>query len=179
MMERAEALHDVRDVEAFAVECVDRKFPALREDVREEMILEGITVLYEIAKRWDGRGRFSGYASATLPLRLIDAHRRRGGSYREFDAAGKRSWTHPEAPVSLEVAQASTFRSVAEVQAGIITEIGKALAAQVRDEHQATLRVAMLKAMGVSERDLATRLGMDPIEVKMALLRLRRIGESL
>lgn len=77
------ALFDVTDVEGFVAASLTRSHIITNRDEHDELIAEGITILYELAHRYQPHmpgyttpGRFSGYAAALLPRRMQDAYYR-------------------------------------------------------------------------------------------------------
>lgn len=102
-------LHDIQDVQAFAGEHLKLTGLTLGHDEREEMHAEAIALLYHLENAWDGRGRFSGYASRYLPARIISAWRKqhREHSYRSTPDGG-RAWDWGQAPDSLDRKVTST-----------------------------------------------------------------------
>lgn len=97
------ALHDVHDVNAFAAEHLTLTGLTLGADEREELHAEAVALLYHLESKWDGRGRFSGYASRYLPGRIIGSWRKlhREHSYRTVEGGG-REWQWGTAPDSLD-----------------------------------------------------------------------------
>lgn len=96
------ALHDIHDVQAFAGEHLKLTGLTLGHDETEDMHAEAVALLYQLAQAWDGRGRFSGYASRYLPARIISAWRKqhREHSYRSTPDGG-RAWDWGQQPDSL------------------------------------------------------------------------------
>lgn len=103
-------LHDIDDVEGFVIGCLNRSGIQSSPDEREDLIAEGICILYELARRYEPKreghtkaGRFSGFAAQFLPRRLGDAwHAKNPHHFRAPDETGKRRWQYLEAPVSLD-----------------------------------------------------------------------------
>lgn len=111
-------LHDIDDVEGFvnatlnAFERGDRpEWARLRGPEREELVLEGIAIMYELAGRYEPRrgehtqdGRFSGFAAAFLPKKLGDAWHRLHPHHRYVTDpdTGKRDWQYLQEAVSLD-----------------------------------------------------------------------------
>lgn len=95
-------LHDVLDVEAFVKATLVRSRIRFDDSEREELTGEGLAIMFELADRYDGRGRFSGYAAQFLPRRLTDAwHRMHREHTYATTEAGKREWRYGDTPVSL------------------------------------------------------------------------------
>lgn len=95
-------LHDIDCVESFVASCLNRSGIRFRPDEREDLVAEGIAILYELADRYDGTGRFSGYAATFLPRRLGDAWHARNGHRRVRTKDGKRVWVYTPPPVSYD-----------------------------------------------------------------------------
>lgn len=103
-------LHDIDDVEGFVIGCLNRSGIQSSPDEREDLIAEGICILYELARRYEPKreghtkaGRFSGFAAQFLPRRLGDAwHAKNPHHFRAPDETGKRRWQYLEQPVSLD-----------------------------------------------------------------------------
>lgn len=104
-------LHDIDDVEGFVCATIERSGlrNVISQGEREELIAEGILILYELAERfepqrdgYDQPGRFSGFAAQFLPRRLGDAWHSRNPEHRRVTGEdGKRRWVYSEAPLSL------------------------------------------------------------------------------
>ncbi len=101
-MERV-AIHTVLDVRAFVASTLNRSGIRFPEDEREELLAEGICIMVELGRAWDGRGKFDGYAAHYLPKRLADAWHK---SHREHTYAttedGSREWRYDQPPESLD-----------------------------------------------------------------------------
>lgn len=103
-------LHDIDDVEGFVIGCLNRSGIQSTPDEREDLVAEGICILYELANRYEPKraghskaGRFSGFAAQFLPRRLGDAwHAKNPHHFRAPDETGKRKWQYLEPPVSLD-----------------------------------------------------------------------------
>ena len=111
MLAQKVSLGDVADVEGFVAATLDRECRRrqirLSADEREMLIAEGITILYELASRfehqrpgYDRPGRFSGYAARLLPLRLASAwHSWHPEHIYAAGPGGARAWSY-EAPAT-------------------------------------------------------------------------------
>lgn len=106
------AIHDVADAYGFVAAQVMRApgVPVIRDtDEAEELIAEGVTILFELADRfephrpgYDQPGRFSGYAAWALPKRLQTAWRRMHPEHRTRKLPdGRRTIEYGERPLSL------------------------------------------------------------------------------
>lgn len=103
-------LHDIDDVEGFVCATIERSGIQAPEHEREELIADGIRIIYDLAERFEPHrpgysqpGRFSGYAAQFLPRRLGDAwHSRNAEHVRVVNEGGKRSWAFRERPISLD-----------------------------------------------------------------------------
>lgn len=110
MLPTSVTLHDIRDVEGFVKSTLGRSRIRFDSDEREELVAEGIAILYELAASYEPHrpgykqaGRFSGYAARFLPGRLGRAWHRRHREHRVVtDADGERSWEYGQAPASLD-----------------------------------------------------------------------------
>lgn len=73
-----ECLGDIENVQEFVDRVVRRWWykqintSAQKGVEYEEVLAEGMLLLYELWGKWDGRGTFSGYATRFLPFRLTD-----------------------------------------------------------------------------------------------------------
>jgi hypothetical protein len=78
------ALHDVRDVESFTGQIVERSGLRLSVSDREELHVYLIEECWLLSRRYDGSGgsRFAAWAKTTLGLRCIDWQRQRYGRTR-------------------------------------------------------------------------------------------------
>lgn len=111
-------LHDIEDVEGFVIDCLNRSAIQFDRDEREDLIAEGVCLLYELARRYEPKraghtkaGRFSGFASQFLPRRLGDAwHARNPHHVRAPDETGKRRWQYLERAVSFDAVVAEQGR---------------------------------------------------------------------
>jgi hypothetical protein len=93
------SLGDIEDVEGFVHMVLSAKRNRLAGLLslcdEDEIVAEGVVLLYELFPKWDPKrcARFSGYALSLLPLRLTDWYRRElrqtcRGSFRG-DEGGK------------------------------------------------------------------------------------------
>lgn len=104
------ALHDVEDVEGFVAATIERSGIQLSADEREELLAEGIRILFELSERFEPRrgnhtqdGRFSGFAAQFLPRKLGDAWHRWNPDHRYVTGEdGKRQWVYYPKPVSIQ-----------------------------------------------------------------------------
>jgi hypothetical protein len=108
-------LHDVRDVEGFVAATIHRAGLDLSHNELEDLVAEGICILYELADSYDEQragyasaGRFSGFAAQMLPRKLTTAwhHGHREHRYTTT-SEGKRSWAYLPAPLSLDTLTAT------------------------------------------------------------------------
>lgn len=113
MLRRRVSLHDVNDVEAFVVACIKRSGANAPPEDWEELIAEGILLLYTMANNYKPRlegyakdGCFSGYAIKWLPKQIHQAwHKSQEHHlYVKDKETGKRGWVYRITPVSYEVA---------------------------------------------------------------------------
>lgn len=101
-------LHDIDDVHGFVYACMKRSGARPRPDEVEDLVAEGVCLLYVMAKNYKPRlngysadGRFSGYAIAWLPKQIKEAwHRSRPEHLRNY-VDGKKEYIALEACVSL------------------------------------------------------------------------------
>ena len=104
------ALHDIADVHAFVGANVHRSGVILRDDERDDLIAEGITILLELSRRYEPHrvgyekaGSFAGYAAKFLPGRMRDAyHAMHPEHIARRDADGRRVYEYGERPMSLQ-----------------------------------------------------------------------------
>ena len=104
------SLHDIEDVERFVANSLHRSGLPFKVQEQEELISEGICILYELAERFEPRrkgyaqaGRFSGYAAQFLPRRLGDAWHKRHPEHRRIAGDdGKRRWVYTEPALSFD-----------------------------------------------------------------------------
>jgi hypothetical protein len=109
----AASLHDIADVEGFVGATLERSGlrPHLQPAEHEDLVAEGVCVLYELADRYEPHlpgyataGRFSGFAARLLPNRLTDAWHAWNESHSRITAAdGGRRWTYEAPALSLDV----------------------------------------------------------------------------
>jgi hypothetical protein len=118
MLAELVSLYDVEDVEGFVNATLNRfeegdlpEWAKLSTDERQELVLEGITIMFELAERFEPHregyaqaGRFSGYAAAFLPKRLGDAWHRLHPEHRYVTdpETGKRGWVYLQPASSLQ-----------------------------------------------------------------------------
>ena len=106
------ALMDIGNCEAFVQRTIDRSAITYGPSEREELLSEGLTLLYELAQKYNpgvgGRdatgSRFSGYAAMFLPRRLGDAWHKAHPEHRYITDpdTGKRGWRYDHTMVSLD-----------------------------------------------------------------------------
>lgn len=97
------SLGDVLDVENFVGKTLRRSRIRFASDEFDELLCEGIAIMYQLNSKWDGRGRFSGYAAAYLPKRLGAAwHRLHPEHVEVTDHEGRRRFEYLEPPTSYE-----------------------------------------------------------------------------
>ncbi len=114
------ALHDIRDVNMFVRNALDKAPVTLGTQEFEELVAEGLAILYELAKEYEPHragyeraGSFAGYASVFLSHRLTDAWHRSHAEHRyitvtEDDGTQRRAWEYLKRTVSFD-AQRETF----------------------------------------------------------------------
>jgi hypothetical protein len=105
------ALHDIADVEGFVCATIERSGlrNQLDEGEREDLIAEGISILYNLSDKFEPHragyataGRFSGFAAQFLPRRLGDAWHQSHPEHRRLAGEdGKRRWHYLPTPLSL------------------------------------------------------------------------------
>jgi hypothetical protein len=105
-------LHDIADVEGFVAGAIQRSSlrSHLSEGEHEELLAEGISILYALAARFEPHrpgyaqpGRFSGFAAQFLPRKLGDAwHKWHFEHVRPVGEDGKRHWVYRDPPISLD-----------------------------------------------------------------------------
>lgn len=103
-------LYDINDVEGFVCAAIQRSGITLSRPEHEELVSEGVTILYDLAERFEPQragyataGRFSGFAAQFLPRRLGDAWHASNPGHRRLTAAdGSRSWHYEPSPVSID-----------------------------------------------------------------------------
>jgi hypothetical protein len=105
---------DVANVEAFVQKTIDRSGIVYSAAEREELLAEGLTILYELAERYKPMparpgidkqaGRFSGYAAMFLPRRLGDFWHKSHPNHRYVTdpETGKRGWVYGKPMLSLD-----------------------------------------------------------------------------
>lgn len=108
------AILDVANAEAFVQRCIDKSTIRYDSSEREELLAEGLTILYELAGKYKPlpmrpgidkkAGRFSGYAAMFLPRRLGDAWHKSHPEhlYITDPESGKRGWHYGAGPLSLD-----------------------------------------------------------------------------
>jgi hypothetical protein len=113
------ALHDVDDVVGFVNDTLNQFCQGrpgkpgvhLSRDEREELVCEGIAIMYDLADRYEPRrgdheqdGRFSGFAAWALPKKLGDAWHRLHPEHRLVSdpETGKRRWIYLEKHTSFD-----------------------------------------------------------------------------
>lgn len=103
---------DVANAEAFVQRTIDASGIQYSPHEREELLAEGLTILYELAAKYNpgvgGRdasnSRFSGYAAMFLPRRLGDAWHKWHPEHRYITdpTTGKRGWRYDQPMISLD-----------------------------------------------------------------------------
>lgn len=117
MLSNPVRLHDVTDVEGFVNRTINRANLSLSRDEREELVLEGIALMYKLSDQYQPHrngharndGRFSGYAAMFLPRKLGDAWHRMHPEHRQVadPETGKRRWAYLPKPTSYETVVAA------------------------------------------------------------------------
>lgn len=113
------SLLDIDDVEGFVARCLVNSRVRCTRDEHDELLAEGITILYELANRYEPHrpgystpGRFSGYAASLLPRRMQDAYYRLHPEHQRRNINGKRVREHGEPPISLHAPLHSQGRAM-------------------------------------------------------------------
>jgi hypothetical protein len=104
------SLYDIDDVEAFVKAMIARSRVRLTPDEREELVAEGIVILFEMGRKfipkmegYEQEGRFSGYAARFLPRKLQDAYHAMHPEYvLRTQPDGSRKWQYNDAPWSFD-----------------------------------------------------------------------------
>ena len=104
------ALHDIRDVNMFVRNALDKAPVRLEAEEFEELVAEGLVILYELAGKYEPHrpgyaraGSFAGYAAIYLPKRMTDAWHRSHPEHRYITLPdGKRAWQYLKQTVSLD-----------------------------------------------------------------------------
>jgi hypothetical protein len=113
MLHNRVSLFDIYDVEAFVIACVKRSGTNAPREYWDDLVAEGICLLYQMAKNYkpqmDGyetAGKFSGYAIMWLPKQIKQAwHRSQEHHVHVTDKeTRKREWRYRLAPISYEIA---------------------------------------------------------------------------
>lgn len=107
-------LHDIDDVEGFVCGTIERSEVRLTTSEHEELVSEGVIILYDLARRFEPRrhgyaeeGRFSGFAAQFLPRRLGDVWHASNPNHRRLTRPdGSRVWHYDAPPVSLDAEDA-------------------------------------------------------------------------
>jgi len=199
----SDAILDVADPEGFVIASLKRSGIPFAEREREDLIAAGLLWLCELALVYEPQregyaqpGSFAGYAAMYLPRKLMSEWHRMRGHRQRVGPSGAREWVATatcelsEADVHGGRSEALTEPRMISAYAGgtvtgatltnpVLAQIGLSLSKQVKAEHSFTVQVALLRAMEKSRQEIAEALGADDIEVRMALLRLKRIGDEL
>jgi len=104
------ALHDIRDVNMFVRNALDKAPVTLDPQEFEELAAEGLVILYWLARKYEPHregyekaGSFAGYAAIYLPKRMTDAWHRSHPEHRYITLPdGKRAWQYLKSTVSLD-----------------------------------------------------------------------------
>lgn len=114
MLATTVVLHDVEDVEGFVhatLNDIARKADVtIRGEERDELVLEGLTLMYELAGKYapqEGHARqdsrFSGFAAYFLPKKLATAWHRLHENHRYTTRPdGKREWLYLKPAISFD-----------------------------------------------------------------------------
>lgn len=115
-------IHDIADAEGFVIATINTKLKAITMDDREELVSEGLVILFDLARRYDPakdrpstkpghvcktarccKPSFAGYASYLLPRKLLDAwHRMHPEHVLRTQPDGSRKYEYLPKPASLE-----------------------------------------------------------------------------
>lgn len=110
MLRTQVSLHDILDVEAFVVMCIKRSGAQVKPSEFEDMIAEGICILYAMSERYNPHmegyvrpGRFSGYAVKYLPRKMKEAwHRSHEEHLHRTQPDGRRRYEYYAKPMCYE-----------------------------------------------------------------------------
>lgn len=174
------ALHDIKDAESFVAANIARSGVIVRDrHEREDLLSEGITILLELAARYEPHragyakaGSFAGYAAKYLPGRMRDAyHALHPEHIARRDADGRRVYEYGERPMSLQHEDMPQLSATYHVTAlpsivGTCWDPGptvSAALARIAPEHGGFIahRVTELIDSGFSPDEIARRLRMD------------------
>lgn len=107
MLPRSTSLRDIDDVEAFVIMCIKRSGAPVQPNEYEELVAEGICILYQMEKKYIPRmdgyardGRFSGYAVKWMPRKMKEAWHRMNENAQQVTIEGKRRWVYYERAAS-------------------------------------------------------------------------------
>lgn len=113
-------VHDIEDAQSFVTQVIHRKFSKVSWDDRDELVAEGLVILFDLAKRYDPAKEggkkdhvckgakccvpsFAGYASFQLPLKLLDAwHAMHPEHVRMTLEDGSRKYKYLEPAIGME-----------------------------------------------------------------------------
>lgn len=194
------ALHDVHDAEAF-VRAAIRDKPGLKPsaDQLEELVQTGLLLLVRLAERYqpgfggrDAEGsRFSGFAAKYLRLKLGDEWHRLEGHTLTTLPSGKRVWTYPTRPASLDSMTeqapegADHIRALHTGDAYFKSDLAKRLGAALdeRWETQRRLIIQVGVLLGEEEVETASQaaaiLGVRVTDVHSAIASIQQVRDKL
>jgi hypothetical protein len=177
-------IHDIQDAERF-VRATIADGLVLTSDQRDELICEGLRILWTLSDRYQpgygGRNpatsRFSGYAAKYLPGKLSDAWHRLQGHTLVVLPTGKRQWHYNPRPVSLEaIVEATPNDSIASLTVNpndhmdseLARKLGTALDQQWAVTRLITVKVGVLFGLGHSPASVARILEINGPQIMMA-----------
>lgn len=184
MLAERTALADIDDVEGFVAAARERAARAygLRFDAAErtELLAEGLVLLYELAAAYEPRragyaheGRFSGYASSLLPLRLASAwHDLHPEHWRAQGDDGSRHWQYEHPPAPLELVEDSVGTDGVPDAGPIGDRLEGALMVLEPWERFGVRRMVQLVAEGRSWPEVTGALGVDRGQLRQMRERL-------
>jgi hypothetical protein len=187
------ALHDVDDPIAFVRKAVQLSGLRLSADEREDLIAEGLLILYRMATSYrpgfGGRdpagSRFSGYAIKYLPGKLREAWRRSQPGYvRTRQPDGRCRWERRGRAVSITaIRHDSSFSRILRTEDDELRQLVElqhdlraALDRQLEVDGELTVRVGVLLASGWQRSEVAWLLRRSEADVRVCESRLRRIA---
>lgn len=185
-------IEDIDDAEAFVRSLLPRN-ALLSSEMREDLVQEGLKILAELERRYEpGRNgqdpagsRFSGFAARFLPAKLRDAwHRLEGHTLSTDPKSGKRQWSYPQKPASLDeltereggVDGVRALQDSDVYESDLAASLARAFDEQHEEDREISVKVGVLLGEGLAPAAVAERLGVREREVVAAMAWIKRVS---
>ncbi len=175
-------LHDIKDVEGFVrgtIHTAQRRGMRISLDEREELVCEGLAILYQLAEIYEPHrdgytkaGTFAGFAAMYLPRRLGDAWHAAHPEHRYVTGLdGKRIWEYDPPPTSLDDDE-RVFEVPAREEASEDDQVEAAITSLEPFEQIGARSLVKLHEQGFGMNDIAAMMNCSREQLKRVRIRL-------